>query len=190
LTKNGSQCKKNALKDSRYCFTHSIGKIKDVKWYLNPTVLGVVGIVLTVAFFVLSPSKSDIEELKKLLNKTEQQNSLRLTGKYSAGYILFATDTTKYVIPSRSTVLRDYEINWEGTHVLDISNENITVQLPEIYYRPRSIWIHDIALGMPRNGLSAMARIPIGGLRHDIFGEVLMDKDGHIVFAIGFNEKL
>jgi tetratricopeptide (TPR) repeat protein len=87
-TKTGDSCKNLPMKGCRYCYIHSIGKLRGVTFFKNfwthllaviGIILTVIGIILSCHFFAVGPTLSNQEKIIK----TQQLQSDRLKELYS-----------------------------------------------------------------------------------------------------------
>lgn len=177
------------------------------KWSL-PSQIGYIAFVITILAFLLAiiffiiqlkfgASKKlqeeaqkdrDIkhQELKKLLLSIDSTKHGELLQTYPQGYILFGIDHENIVIPYASRLKSDYKLNWDGARVLQITAEEVEVQLPDIYTKDGKEAVINSSIGISRYvGYKGRGRnLTIGNLR--IAMGILSDDKNGIIIVAGF----
>jgi len=210
MTRNGVLCKNHPMKGSRYCYSHSLGRLRGVPLLKNATFhafLGIAGIGVSL-WFGLVPSQQqkehmkiareterDVKSIREMLRVTEQRQNQVLLRRYPAGYVLFGVDRsvrrTETVIPRNSRILAEYEFDWERVGVSNLTAASLTIEMPNIHYKPLNTLVTGTAMGLTRRPPGKQYRYPIRpqGSRHRIFVELLEDNSSQFVFLIGFKEE-
>lgn len=214
VTRDRDRCKSYPMRGSRYCYVHSLGRLRGVPVVKNATVhavlgtvLGVVGIVMSL-WFGLVPSRAQkeqmrigldtnrgVESIKEMLESVERRQSQRLLGKYPEGYVLFVIDPslrkTESAIPQSSTISQEYEFNWARVRISEISQKVVTIEMPDILYKPTNGQFIGTAMGLVRRPLGRERRFPLKpkGSTHAIFIELVEDSSSRFAFAIGFRQE-
>ena len=129
-----------------------------------------------------------LASIETQLNKVLEKDGENLSKKYASGYILFAIDSTKSVFPSRSTVSKDYVVNWDSTMVLEVTSEHIDMVLPNIYYRPLGNMLQSNIIRISRYPIHQVITYPIKVFPEEIFLEIMSDEQNEIVLVVGFGE--
>jgi len=134
-----------------------------------------------------SIQKTGEETKQLLLRQLEQADSInysRLMQKYPLGYCLFAIDHKKIIIPYKSRLESDYEIDWSKAKVSKLTSEEVAIRLPDIHDKVHHIIITGIAVGNTRRVGSI--REHFGGPGPQIFTEVVADSEKGVIIALGF----
>ncbi|MEE9441854.1 MAG: hypothetical protein V3V99_04230 [candidate division Zixibacteria bacterium] len=197
-TKKSRPCKKPAMIDSEYCYIHSIGTFKGVPWYKNGTWHFVIGILITLVIFAYNyytgPTKEKQDKALSLLRKMERIDRISyssLIAKYPEGYILFASDHVRLVIPKESHLSSEFEFHWDKAKILEISASGIKIRLPDINYRPYNIRASNVVVTLKRYASPARYLYPIGISSYGkVYIEILSDDADGIIYAIGFIKKV
>jgi hypothetical protein len=115
-----------------------------------------------------------------------------LLKRYPAGYVLFGVDRsickTESVIPHNSRISEEYAFNWKSVRVSNLTQTVVTIEMPDILYKPLNTQIIGNAFGLARRPMGKQHMFPVKpqGSTHRIFVELLEDNDQQFVFLIGF----
>jgi len=157
-TKKELECNNFAMKDSKFCYIHTFGKIRSIPFYKNMTFHFIVGILLTIIGIIIpyitGPSKelqtiaTNTYELKednkimkdiliKMYNKfdsNEKDFKDFFLKRYPIGYILFYIDSHKKItLPIKEPTNSRLKISWESIQ-FDLSKDFISLKIPYINY--------------------------------------------------------
>ncbi len=205
ITKKGLPCGKHAIKGARFCYIHSLGKIQHVPLWKNPTLHTIiVAIIIFFVSYCLTPSRSlqtdifkRIEYNTSLLEDiwTKQYENILLQ-KYPAGYVLFGVDprsvhqlrSENRLIPRKGRVLNEYTFKWDRVKISKLTDDYVTIEMPNITYIPLNSRIYGTAMKFNRNFLGKPFKFPMkpAGVKNRIFVELAYDRPSFIVFVIGF----
>lgn len=138
-------------------------------------------------------NKALIEYNRELLeNLVTNKYEKDLQSKYPGGYALFGIDHSRkfenYSIPHRSNVLEEYEFDWDPVEISEVTETNVTIEFPHIYYKPLGTNLRSTAMIIPKSpkGESYLYPPKPEGTKNRIFCELVEYKDSFYVFAIGF----
>ncbi len=208
ITKKGVPCRKNAMKGARICYIHSLGEILHVPLLKNEAFYFIVSliVVIIIAFvsykYTASRSSQDkafrrIEHNTYLLDDIwAKQYENTLLQKYPAGYVLFGVDprsvhqhrSENRLIPRKGRVLNEYVFKWDRVTISKLTDDYITIEMPNITYIPLNTRIYGTAMVINRNFPGKPFKFPIkpAGVKNRIFVELAYDRPSFIVFVIGF----
>lgn len=128
----------------------------------------------------------EIKKMVKAMQKVENTDYEYLIKRYPKGYSLFAITHSEFVVPSKSNLLRDYDINWEPTKIESLTPDHIDIVLPYIHTK-KGGGIAGFATQIPRNSQEKIFNFPFQGIFPDkIYIEVLSDNSDGIVYVMGF----
>jgi hypothetical protein len=131
----------------------------------------------------------------EMLESVERRQSDRLLEEYPEGYVLFAVDAslrkTESVIPQNSRISDEYEFAWGRVRVSQVTAEVVTIEMPDIFYKPSHGRFIGTAMGIKRKPLGKERRFPVKpeGSTHAIFAELVEDSNSRFAFAIGFRRQ-
>ena len=138
-------------------------------------------------------NKALIEYNRGLLeNLVTNKYEKDLQSKYPGGYALFGIDHSRkfenYSIPHRSNVLEEYGFDWGPVEISEVTDTNVTIEFPHIYYKPLDTNLSSTAMIIPKSpkGESYLYPLRPKGTKNRIFCELVEYKDSFYVFAIGF----
>jgi hypothetical protein len=207
-TKKGLPCRKHAMKGACFCYIHSLGKIHHVPLWKNATLHSIIGLVVVIIIAIVSwhltasrSSQADmfqrIEHNTSLLDdiRTKQYES-RLLQKYPSGYILFGVDpgsvhqirSENRLIPRKGRVLNEYAFKWDRVIISELTDDYVTIEMPNITYIPLNTQIYGTAMVLNRKFPGKPFKYPIRprGVKNRIYVELVDDRPSFIIFAIGF----
>ena len=126
------------------------------------------------------------KELKELLISIDATKRDELLQTYPQGYILFGIDHEKIIIPYTSRLKSDYNLNWDSARVLNITADEVEVQLPDIYTKEGTEVMINCSAGIARYvGYAGRGRNwTIGNL--GIAMGILSDDEKGIIIVAGF----
>ena len=222
ITRQGRPCRNNAMEKSDYCYIHSLGHIKRVPAWKNLTfhlltiILAVLGTVIPLFYTIYFGPTKDIQQ--KIINKgnetydlvlkmvrIEKTDFIRLIKKYPLGYVLFAIDPKKNIIPTiptKSLLKEAYDIDWDKASILEITDDGIDILLPDfiptkppfnmaqgkliecrcVIKRKLGVAKRSIAIKVKENPLSKTFVV--------MYWELLADDPQGIIGLIGFRERI
>jgi hypothetical protein len=204
ITRKGSKCQNFAMSGTEFCYFHSFGKFRGIPLWKNSTVqfivtvvLALIGIVLTYYFGIFGPSRSVKNKILEGMNAlVEKSSSDELLKKYPGGYALFGfdpsknykLDSEKNVIVLKGSVIEEYEFLWDRVKISELTKDIVTIELPDILYKPLKTRILGNTMGIRRDLKESPRRLPINlvGVNNRIFVELIEDNTSFFVFAIGF----
>lgn len=202
MTKEGSSCKKHAMKNSQYCWIHSFGRVKKVQWYRNATIqAAIIPLMLTLAFAYYSYTKAatkdnqkrmenKIDRILKAVEDYDEDNYDQLIQEYPLGYVYLAYNLKERSITAldRTRPSSDYVIDWSNTRVTELSPTHISVMIPDILFKHTGSALLRTFVGFPRE-VGKSYRVPIGipGVR--MWFELLVDDREKLICLIGFREE-
>ena len=208
-TKKGLQCKKYAMSGSDYCYIHSFSRFKGIPFWKNINIhLFLVAALLSVFLFLIGPSREkqndilkDVGYSKDLLKDiAESYHSDELLKKYPAGYVLFGLDPSvnyevsseKRLIPHIGHLLDEYEFKWDRVRINELTKDTVTIELPDIRYKPLNTQIIGCAITIKRDPISQPCILPLKpeGVKNRIFIELVKDTNSMLIFAIGFKTSI
>jgi hypothetical protein len=137
----------------------------------------------------------DVKSIKEVLETAEHRQAQELLSRYPAGYVLFGIDLltrkTESVIPHDSKILEEYDFRWSRAGVSDLKETSVTIEMPDIHYRPLGTLAAGTAMILGRRPLGRQYRYPVRpeGSTHRIFVELLQDDSSQFVFVIGFKQE-
>lgn len=121
------------------------------------------------------------------MHQIEKTDSDELIKRYPKGYCLFAVTQTQLIVPSKSRLLQDYDINWGAVKIERTTPKEIIMVLPYIHSKITGSSITGFATSVPRQSPKKVFPFPFQGAFQDkIFIELLADNQDGIIFAIGF----
>jgi hypothetical protein len=207
-TKKGLPCRKHAMKGACFCYIHSLGKFHHIPLWKNATLHSIVGLVVAIIIAIVSchftasrSSQADmfqrVEYNTSLLDDIwSKQYENRLLQKYPAGYILFGVDPNSVhqirsenrIIPRKGRVLNEYAFKWDRVLISELTDDYVTIEMPNITYIPLNTRIYGTAMVINRNSPGKPFKFPIkpAGVKNRIFVELADDRPSCIVFVIGF----
>ena len=188
-----------------FCYIHSLGKFQQVPFWRNATLHSIalaIIIAIVSCYFTASRSKQDdmfriIEHNTSLLEdiRTKQYES-RLLEKYPSGYVLFGIDpgsvhqvrSENRVIPRKGMVLNEYAFKWDRVIISDLTDEYVTIEMPNITYIPLNSQIYGTAMILNRKFPRTPFKYPLRprGVKNRIFVEIVYDTPSFFTFVIGF----
>jgi hypothetical protein len=209
LNRKGLACSKNPQDGSDYCYWHGLGKTKKVHFWKNITVhlLSFIGLIIGIpslyysgGSYYLGATKENQElmlskqnvvlgkigDLQEFMKKLDITNHDNLIQKYPLGYILFAIDHTKSIIPYNSDIKKRYRVDWDTASITSLSQERIEINLPNISDK--------VDGGVLEEGYAIIPRI-VGYIAHhlnweeiSILSEVLFDNNKEVIILLGFKK--
>ncbi len=194
-TKKLKSCENYAMNGSEYCYIHSFGRLRKIPFWKNSTIHLFISITFSIIIFFFnwfsSPTKNDTDEIKALIISMQQIDKTeydRLIKKYPLGYALFAIDHKKIIIPYKSRVNREYEIEWGPSKVTKISSKEIVINLPIIYDRVHYVKIEHLATAVNRKiGRVRSVILMRGGVK--IYNEMVFENKNGFICLLGFREE-
>ncbi len=207
-TKKNRPCKNHAMKGASFCYIHSLGRIREVPIWKNATFHFVVGIIIAViiaivAFQYTASRKTQDAIFRRVEYNTSllddiwiSQHESKLLQKYPAGYVLFGVDprninqitSEKRMIPRQGRVLDEYTFKWDRATISELTDESVTIELPNITYKPLNTHVYGCAIVLNRKIPGKPRLLPIRpeGVKNRIYAELAYDKSSLIAFVIGF----
>ncbi len=208
-TRKRSSCKNYAMNGSDYCYVHSFGRFKGIPFWKNINIhLFLASALLTVFFFFIGPSRGkqndilkDVRDNKDLLKDiAESYHSEELLKKYPVGYVLFGLNPSmnyeisseKRLIPHTGHLLDEYEFKWDRVRISKLTKDAVTIELPDIRYKPLNGQMIGCAITIKRDSMSQPSILPLKpeGVKNRIFIELVKDTNSMLIFAIGFKPSI
>jgi len=170
--------------------------------------LFLASVLLAVFFFLIGPSREkqndilkDVRDNKDLLKDiAESYHSEELLKKYPGGYVLFGLNPSmnyeisseKRSIPHTGHLLDEYEFKWDRVRISELTKDMVTVELPNIRYKPLNTQIIGCAITIKRQPLGQLCMLPLKpeGVKNRIFIELVKDTNSMLIFAIGFKPSI
>lgn len=121
-------------------------------------------------------------QITRYLKQIDTINHKKLKQKYPLGYCLFAIDD-KRIIPS-SKLEANYELNWNKARIIEITPQEIDIQLPDIVDKKWNNRITNCISGNARYVGSINRAFNLSGL--EIITEIIADNEKGIIIALGF----
>lgn len=160
--------------------------------------LFLISVLLMFLLFFIGPTREKQDSiLEALKDITENQYSDKLLEKYPAGYVLFGLSPTmdygirseKRSIPYSRHLLDEYEFKWDRVKISELTKDVITVELPDIRYKPLNTQVIGCAYTIKREplGQSHILFIKPKGVKNRIFIELVKDTNSMLIFVIGFS---
>jgi len=210
-TKQSTPCKNHAMKGAAFCYVHSLGRIQRVPIWKNATFHFAVGLFAAVVIAIVSSQYTasrktqaqafwQVEYNTSLLDDIWlSQHESKLLEKYPSGYVLFGVDpcsvdqihSEKRLIPRKGRVLEEYEFKWDRVTISELTNDSVTIELPNITYKPMNTRIYGCGLSFKRNSPGKPRILPVrpAGAKNRIFAELAYDKPSLLAFVIGFKRE-
>ena len=208
-TRKRFSCKNYAMNGSDYCYIHSFRRFKGVPFWKNMNIhLFLAGVLLMFFLFLIGPSREkqndilkDVRNNKDLLKDiAESYHSEELLKKYPAGYVLFGLNPSmnyeinseKRAIPHTGHLLDEYEFKWDRVRISKLNKDTVTIELPDIHYKPLNTQIIGCTITIKRDSLSQPRILPLKpqGVKNRIFIELVEDTNSMLIFAIGFKTSI
>jgi hypothetical protein len=170
--------------------------------------LTLLAIIVSVILFILGPSREKQESILKsvgdnhnlLKDIAESYHSDELLKKYPVGYVLFALDPSmnyeisseKRLIPHAGRLLDEYEFKWDRVQISELTKDTVTIELPNIRYKPLDTQLIGSAITIKRDSLGQPCKLPLKpeGVKNRIFIELVKDANSMLIFAIGFKTSI
>jgi hypothetical protein len=158
---------------------------------LSTLVLGIVAIIVTIILHCFSTEQSKHLQLQ-LDDLFVEKHEKDLQSKYPGGYILFGIDHSRgfenHSTPHGSNVLEEYEFDWDPVKISEVTENNVTIEFPDIHYKLQGTEFINTAMVIPKSPKGVQHRYPLRpkGAKNRIFCELVEYKDSFYVFAIGF----
>jgi len=187
-TRKRSPCKNYAMNGSNYCYVHSFGQFKGIAFWKNMNIhLFLASVLLAVFLFFIGPSRGkqndilkDVRDNKDLLKDiAEGYHSEELLKKYPVGYVLFGLDPSmnyeisseKRSIPHTGHLLDEYEFKWDRVRISKLTKDAVTIELPDIRYKPLNGQMIGCAIAIKREPLGQPRILPLKpeGVKNRIF---------------------
>ncbi len=120
-----------------------------------------------------------------LSRKEIQENELK--NKYPLGYAVFAADSTDIHVPKGFNYGTEFLINWETAKVINLAESSVTINLPDMVYKPLNSTLLSITMEIPRKN-NYERRLPFKFEDQNIipFIELLEDHKEFVVLVLGF----
>ena len=138
-------------------------------------------------------NKALIEYNRGLLeNLVTNKYEKDLQSKYPGGYTLFGFDHLREFehrsTPHASDVLEEYEFDWRRVRISEENETNITIEFPNIHYKPLNTNLIGTAMIIPKSPKGESYRYPVRpkGTKNRVFCELVEYNDSFYLFAIGF----
>ncbi|MGH9870651.1 MAG: hypothetical protein ACREAA_21145 [Candidatus Polarisedimenticolia bacterium] len=194
--KDKTQCEQHPIKDSKYCYVHSIGRFRGVPIFRNPSfqgILGVLGLVAGAAFFYWGPSASqqqaiadNVSAIKGQMQRVEVRYEDELKRHFQLGYILFTVDDRRVVIPNISTLPARFEVSWDKTTV-HLAKDSLSVAFERIAQPAHELEFNNVGFAMKRQVGFNSGNVGIGNV--SIGTALLEDHGSYVICAVGFSEE-
>jgi hypothetical protein len=170
--------------------------------------LAAVGSVVSIVAFIISfltPKPPEIKiESKNQVGGIVAQNVVvnnyferpatqekirkeKLTQEYPLGYAIFTADGKNIEIPNGLSFENEFEMRWGNAKVYDLTPNSISINLPDMMYRPSHSSLINVGMIIPRK-IGQKERVPVKFFDQEIVPivEVLDDQGTFVVFVLGF----
>jgi hypothetical protein len=127
---------------------------------------------------------TQISELAELLKGQDQYRPERLLEKYPNGYVIYEINYSNKVFPYGKQRLEDFEINWEPTQIVGVSDQFVDIQLPDISNADLGLVFYGNMAQVPKRVGGTVNMIGIGPLSETV--ELVAIRETGFVFLIGF----
>ena len=163
---------------------------QDWKW-LSGVALAVLGLGVTVWFFLIGPSKStqdsikrDTQQILARMDSLKIQKQDELIKKYPKGYVLFTIDTRNMIYPSTNSVDQTFLLDWKSASLSVDGQNNFNLRLPDITGK-NLVW-RGLEVGVSRDMKGAFGAFASSGLA--AYVEVIDDQGQNRVLVLGFRD--
>jgi hypothetical protein len=129
-----------------------------------------------------------IEAITDLLKDQDKFRPERILERYPLGYVIYELNYSNQVFPYAKRLLEGYNIDWKSAQILDVSEKDVTIQLPHISNPEKDISFHanTITLGKQIGAGAAAGVLRIQEV--DQFVELVAIRETGYVFLIGFKD--
>ena len=167
-----------------------------LKSEMSRWIIGFIVTILVSAFFYYLSTKDSKRTQLQLDNLFIEKHGEELKKKYPGGHMLLSIDSSKNkskneFIPSGNNFMEEYELDWSKFRITKITDNNVTLELPYIRYKPRNTIITANTQTIPRSpiGKSYPLKIDWRTNKYKLYMELVEDKETIFTFAIGFKPK-
>ena len=131
------------------------------------------------------------KEIKTILlhqmKRINEERHRELIAKYPLGYVLFGIDHKEIIIPYKSQIENQFDINWNPAQVKEVTSEIVRLTLPDIYWARQNATIRNYTFGFSRKVGFPKSALLMAGI--EVITEILSDDKKGIVILIGFKNK-